>query len=54
MREEPLDAFLREGLQQLLNPPEEQEDWESVPVRLAVRCAFEDPSDCVNRVQRIG
>jgi hypothetical protein len=46
MREEPLDAFLREGLRQLLNPPEEQEDWDMTPTRLAIRCE----ADSVNRL----
>ncbi|MFF1701309.1 hypothetical protein [Streptomyces sp. NPDC058252] len=42
MREEPLDVLLREGLEGVLHPPEEQEDWDMTPTRLALRCAASD------------
>jgi hypothetical protein len=42
MREEPLDVLLREGLEDVIRPPEEQEDWDIAPIRLALRGAVLD------------
>ncbi|MER5754312.1 hypothetical protein [Streptomyces sp. NPDC002088] len=42
MREELLDVLLREGLEGVLHPPEEREDWDLTPVRLAPRGAVAD------------
>lgn len=42
MREEPLDVLLREGLEDVIRPPEEQDDWDLTPVRLALRGAVAD------------
>lgn len=42
MREEPLDVLLREGLEDVLDPPDEREDWDLTPVRLAPRGAVHD------------
>jgi hypothetical protein len=42
MREDPLDVLLREGLEDVIRPPEEREDWDLTPVRLALRGAVAD------------
>jgi hypothetical protein len=42
MREEPLDVLLREGMEDVIHPPEEREDWDLTPVRLALRGAVAD------------
>jgi hypothetical protein len=42
MREEPLDVLLREGIEDVISPPEEREDWDLTPVRLALRGAPAD------------
>uniref|UniRef100_A0AAU3I9Z2 Uncharacterized protein n=1 Tax=Streptomyces sp. NBC_01393 TaxID=2903851 RepID=A0AAU3I9Z2_9ACTN len=42
MREDPLDVLLREGLEDVIRPPEELEDWDLTPVRLALRGAVAD------------
>jgi hypothetical protein len=42
MREDPLDVLLREGIEDVICPPEEREDWDLTPVRLALRGATAD------------
>ncbi|MGW0626211.1 hypothetical protein [Streptomyces sp. NPDC002758] len=42
MREDPLDVLLRERIEDVIRPPEEREDWDLTPVRLALRGAPAD------------